>query len=70
MRSQQGPAPVRIFFSMIIMIGPKKDQTEINERGGFLATHPKLDFGHTFAHEGLDWRRRSLLRAARGGRVA
>ena len=36
------------------LIGPKKDQAEINERGGFLATHPKLDFGHTFAHEGLE----------------
>ena len=48
------------------LIGPKKGQAEINERGGSLATHAtgsdfaresgervvQVDFGNTFAHEG------------------
>ena len=53
------------------LIGPKKDQAEINERGGFLATHPKLDFGHTFAHEGLELEKKIFVTSStRRKRVA
>lgn len=68
MRSERGPAPVRISFSVDHLIRPKKGQAEINERGGSLATHAtggdfaeesgervvQVDFGNTFAHEGLE----------------
>jgi hypothetical protein len=49
-----GTGPGADFLLADHLIGPKEDHAETNERGGLLANHPKLDFGHTFAHEELE----------------